>query len=100
MNGTIDPVKEAYLDANISLAEAYHRMSEIYEKFAILGFECTRLSGLDLALKWERISLESRRRYSDLPENIKAGENNIQRIKEKIKKCKRIKFGDDKGKNT
>lgn len=101
MNEPIDREKEEYNRANIRLADAFHRMSEIYEewsekeKFASMG-----LSDLDLALKWERLTLKSRRRYSDLPGNIKAGENNIQRIKEKIKKYERSRFEDDKSRNN
>lgn len=85
MNETTDPVSKAYLEANIRLADAYHRMSEIYEEFSEKGFENTKLSGLKLALGWESLSIENRKRHKDSRENIKKAENNIQRIRQKIK---------------
>lgn len=100
MRNSIDTEKEAYNEANIRLAEAYHRMSEIYEEWAGKGFESTKMSGLELALGWERLSVENRKRYADVPESINAGENNIRRIKEKIRKCKGRKSGDNKPRNT
>lgn len=95
MRKTTDPEKEACNAANIRLADAYHRMSEIYEEWAGKGFESTRLSGLELSLGWENLSVENRRRHGDSPESIKAGENNIRRTKEKIKKYKEIRRGDN-----
>lgn len=96
----IDPEKEAYLTANIKLAEAFHRMSEIYEEWSEKGFENTKLSGLELALGWESLSLENRKRHLDVPRNIKSGEDNILKILEKIKKLSENEIGDDKFRNT
>ncbi|MFA6096249.1 MAG: hypothetical protein WC788_01315 [Candidatus Paceibacterota bacterium] len=101
MRKKIDPVNEAYNAASIKLADAYHRMSEIYEEWSGKErFENMELSDLDLALKWEKMSLESRRRHSDTSENIKAGENNIRRIRAKIKEYKENRRGDNKFGNT
>jgi len=100
MERTLDPEKEAYLRANIRLADSYRRMSEIYEEWAGKGFENTKLSGLELALKWEGLSLENRKRHADDPENIKVGENNIHRIRDKIKECKENNHGDNEFGNT
>lgn len=100
MNEIIDREKEEYKVANIRLAEAYHVMSEIYEKFATKGFESTRLSGLDLALGWECLSLENRRRHLDVPQNIKFGEENILRILGKMRELSENEIRDDKLRNT
>jgi hypothetical protein len=75
-------------------------MSEIYEEWAGKGFESTKLSGLKLALGWENLSVENRKRHADVPENIISGENNIRRIKEKIKKYKESNRGDNEFGNT
>ncbi len=75
-------------------------MSEIYEQWAEKSFESTKLDELNLALEWENLSLENRKRHADVPENIKVGENNIQGIKEKIKKYEESKLGDNKFRNT
>lgn len=100
MKKTIDPENEAYNAANIRLADAYHRMSEIYEEWAGKGFESTKLSGLELALGWENLSVENRKRHADVPENIEAGENNIRRIISKINEYKENRRGDNEFGNT
>ena len=101
MKETVDPVNESYNAASIKLADAYHRMSEIYEEWAGKErFENMGLGDLDLALKWEQLSLESRRRHSDTFENIKAGKNNIRRIRAKIKEYKKGKRRDNEFGNT
>lgn len=86
MNETNNPEKEEWNRVNIKLAGACHHMSEVYEKMAGKPFEGTKLGELNSALEWENLSMEIRRQHSDVPENIKAGENNIQKIKEKIRK--------------
>ncbi len=100
VNGIIDREKEEYKAANIKLADAFHRMSEIYEEWSEKGFENTKLSGLELALGWESLSLENRRRHLDASRSIKSGEDNILRILGKMRKLSEIKIGDDKFRNT
>lgn len=95
MNEIIDPEKEAYFRSGLRLADAYHDMSVACEKGAEVGlrhtlFKGTVLSGLETARGWENLALENRKRHNGSPAKIKASEDNIRKLEEKIKKYEKI----------
>lgn len=105
MNMETEEIDRVYLEACLRFADACHKASEAYEKGADMGFDhpalkSTILSGMSLAMKWEKMCLEERIRHGANPEQIKEAENNIRKLEEKTKKYKKILSQDDEFKNT
>ena len=71
------------------LAAAYHRLSEISEKMSESGNAESPLEQLELALVWEKVSLNFWREGPNDPGRIKTAEDNVKNLNEKISAFKK-----------
>lgn len=74
--------------AETDLAAAYHRMAEAYEKMAETGDINSKTEELEMALAYEKVSLNFWQKHSDDPKRAEIAGKNITNIINKIENLK------------
>lgn len=74
--------------AETDLAAAYHRMAEAYEKMAETGDIDSKTEELEVALAYEKVSLNFWQKHSDDPKRAEIAGKNITNIINKIENLK------------
>ncbi|MFA6097072.1 MAG: hypothetical protein WC788_05585 [Candidatus Paceibacterota bacterium] len=90
-NELYDEVIPRYTRAQAAgdLAAAYHRLSEINEKMSGSENSESPLEQLELALAWEKVSLNFWKEGPNDPGRIKTAEENVKKLTEKISEFKK-----------